>query len=161
MWEQLGAHLHVYHVRLKLYVLLAGVMKWSWKELTSSMESWRKSETLETNTSVGLDWKRSFALHLCFGSSLNSGIMDVLGKYTDAFQGPDPYAPPPYPPHVESLSTRPTCTDSVAFDTCYHLLCLYCRRDYSMELTLQPSASSPHPLDYRTRYPQLLLRGCT
>ena len=151
MWEQLGAHRHMHRVRLKLYVLLAGVMKWNWKEETRTMER-LKWEALDTNTSVGLDWKRSLALHLCFGSDLNSHIVDVLGKYTDAFQGTDPpYAPPPYPPHVECQSTRLTCTNSVSFDTCYHLLCLFCQCDYSMELTLQPSASSPHPLDYRTR----------
>ena len=119
------------------------------------MESWNRV-TMETNTSEGLDWKRSFALHLNFGSSLNSDIMNVLSKYTDAFHGETtPYATPPYPPHVECLPKEPPCVGSVSFDTCYHLLCLFGQREYSMELVLEPSASSPHPLDYRTRYPQL------
>lgn len=148
MWEQLGAHRHIHHTRLKLYVLLAGVMKWNWKRVTQTMEG-LKRKPLETNTSEGLDWKRSLALHLCFGSNLNSHIMDILGKYTDAFQEGD--APPPYPPHVECQSKKPS-TCSIPFDTCYHLLQLYCQRDYSMELVLEPTASSPHPLDYRTRY---------
>ena len=100
----------------------------------------------------GLDWKRSFALHLCFGSRLTSPIRDVLQAYMNSLQS-DGIAPPPYPPYIEARGGGTTPhTDSLPYDTCYHLLQLYCNRDYSLELTLQPAASIPHLLDYRIRY---------
>ena len=68
-------------------------------------------------------------------------------------KGEDPYAPPPLPPYLESLPSPPDMDSGMGvFDTCYHLLRLYCSRDHSLELTLGPSASTPFQLDYRLRY---------
>ena len=148
MWEQHGAHRHIHRVRLKLYVLLAGVMKWTWKSGPPDSEEWEQ-RPMETNTSEGLDWKRSLALHLSFGSDLSSHLTDAMERYTHAFQEEDPpYAPPPCPPHMERLSPSPNMS-STSFDTCYHLLRLYSQRNYPMEHILQPTASSPSSLDYR------------
>lgn len=130
----MGAQNHIHPLRLKLYVLMAGLMTWTHRNT-------------DINTSEGLDWKRSLALHLCFGCGLSSLISDVLHKYMAGFQGNDAYAPPPFPPYVEAKG--PAATGP--FDTCYHLLQLFCSRDYSLELTLQPAASTPRLLDYRIR----------
>lgn len=135
-WGRMDVHKHVHPVRLKLYVLLAGLMTW-------------ERPPVSINTSAGLDWKRSLALHLCFGCGLSALITDVLRKYTDGFQG-DAYAPPPLPPHVEARSPEGSSSTG-SFDTCYHLLQLYCNREYSLEQTLQPAASTPRQLDYRIR----------
>lgn len=130
-WARMGAHTRIHPVRLKLYVLMAG------------LTTWRETKV---NTSEGLDWKRSLALHLCYICECNSLISQVLQKYTEGFKGDEAYAPPPFPPYVESAggSVGP-------YDTCYHLLQLYCNREYSLETTIQPAASTPHHLDYRIR----------
>jgi len=65
-----------------------------------------------------------------------------------SLQSEEAYAPPPFPPYLEA---HPTPKGDV-FDTCYHLLQLYCSRDHSLELTLGPSTSTPFQLDYRIRY---------
>lgn len=44
-----------------------------------------------------------------------------------------------------------TVTGEPVLDTCYHLLRLYCSRDYSLETTLDPAASTPYLLDFRLR----------
>lgn len=147
--------------RLKLYVLLAGVMTWDKQSVPSSLETAAERSTL-INTCEGLDWKRSVALHLTFRCGLNASISDVLHAYMDGFQGATGYAPPPYPPYVEArnlsrgtdatTSSSPyDATPSSPYDTCYHLLLLYCQCDHSLELTVQPAASTPHQLDYRIR----------
>lgn len=59
-------------------------------------------------------------------------------------------APLPLPPYMES--SRATPTSALPFDTCYHLLQLYCYRDHSLEVTFAPSGSTPFQLDYRIRY---------
>ena len=63
-------------------------------------------------------------------------------------QSEDAYAPPPLPPYLEAFPVP----EAKVFDTCYHLLQLYCSRDHSLELTLGPSTSTPFQLDYRIRY---------
>ncbi len=104
---------------------------------------------METNTSEGLDWKRSLALHLSYGSELSSHLADAMETYTEAFQAESPScAPPPFPPHVENRVTG--AFSGSRYDTCYHLLQLYCGRSYPMESILQPTASSANPIDYRT-----------
>ena len=150
MWEEHGAHHHIHPIRLKLYVLLAGVMRWTWRGSGSDdLQDW-ELQTMETNTNEGLDWKRSLALHLNFGCELNSHLVDAMDKYARAFKDEEPpYAPPPHPPHVEQQGKTPL-VGKVSFDSCYHLLRLYCERSYPMENISQPTASSSNPLDYRT-----------
>ena len=82
--------------------------------------------------------------------------------FLSSSQGEGPYAPPPLPPYLESLPSPPAARDGgvEVFDTCYHLLQLYCSRDHSLELTLGPSASTPFQLDYRLRY-EYCVRTCT
>lgn len=63
-------------------------------------------------------------------------------------QGENHYAPPPLPPYVNTSTSDDT---DVIFDTCHHLLCLYCHRGHSLEMTLDPCASTQYPLDYRIR----------
>ena len=96
-----------------------------------------------------MDWKRAFAIYLCFHSKVTSPISDVLLEYMNDFQGSVAQAPPPCPPYMEARGDTPL---SPLYDSCYHLLQLYCNRDYSMDLTLQPAGSTSHLLDYRIRY---------
>ena len=65
-------------------------------------------------------------------------------------QDDDAYAPPPLPPYLEDKHET-TPTSDQPLDTCYHMLQLYCYRDYSLEVTLAPSGSTPSQLDYRIR----------
>ena len=59
--------------RLKLYVVLAGLMVW-------------ETGTCDINVTEGLDWKRALALHLCYGCGLTASIKEVVDKFNDAFK---------------------------------------------------------------------------
>ena len=56
---------------------------------------------------------------------------------------------------MESAGLTPPTSgsyDNLTLDSCFHVLRLYCARDYSMERTLNPTTSTPFHLDFRTRY---------
>ena len=80
-----------------------------------------------------------------------SSILSVLHAYKDGFHGDDAYAPAPYPPYVEARGLA-SATPPPPYDTCYHLLELYCHREHSVELIVQPATSTSHQLDYRIRW---------
>lgn len=140
-WGKQGVQDSIHHLRLKLYVLLAGLLTWHQQS----------GEQTHVNTCEGLDWKRSLALHLNYSCKLSSSILGVLHAYKDGFHGDNAYAPPPYPPYVEARDLHANTTPPPPYDTCYHLLELYCHREHSVELIVQPAASTPHQLDYRIR----------
>ena len=140
---------YLHPVRLKLYVLLAGLMTWNRQLLPPTLDMPTSRRPAPINTCEGLDWKRSLALHLTFKCGLSASVTDVLHAYVDGFQDDEAYAPPPYPPYIEARDSETTPT--LPYDTCYHLLRLYCHGDHSLELTVQPASSTPHQLDYRIR----------
>ena len=80
-----------------------------------------------------------------------SSILSVLHTYKDGFHGDDAYAPSPYPPYAEARGLA-SATPPPPYDTCYHLLELYCHREHSVELIVQPATSTSHQLDYRIRW---------
>ena len=60
--------------RLKLYVVLAGLMVW------------RTATSCVINVCDSLDWKRALALHLCYGCGLTASVREVIDKYDNAFK---------------------------------------------------------------------------
>ena len=77
-WDREKATEFIDYDRLKLYVLLAGLMVW---EVTGV----RGVNVCET-----LDWKRALGLHLCYGCGLIAPVREVVDKYNNAFQVSSP-----------------------------------------------------------------------
>lgn len=74
-WDREKATKYIDYDRLKLYVLLAGLMVW---------------EVTGVNVCKDLDWKRALALHLCYGCGLTAPVREVINKYNKAFQVSSP-----------------------------------------------------------------------
>ena len=67
------AHLHISLPRLRIYVVLAGLMVW-------------EAYDCQVNVCQGLDWKRSLALHLWYHCQPSAPLREALGEYMQAFQ---------------------------------------------------------------------------
>ncbi|GAB1604620.1 nuclear pore complex protein Nup98-Nup96-like isoform X2 [Argonauta hians] len=128
--------------RLKIYGLLAGKMFFN-------------VGGQDINVCEHMDWKRALGLHLWYGCSQESVIVEVLKKYDDAQTGSTSfgkYARPPVPPYLENNNNNNSdinCDTVKAYDTCYHLLQLYANKAYQLEQTLSPAATTANHLDYR------------
>ena len=79
-WDRQKATEFLNYDRLKLYVLLAGLMVW---EVTGVREV---TGIRGVNVCQQLDWKRALALHLCYGCGLTASVREVVDKYNHAFQ---------------------------------------------------------------------------
>lgn len=79
-WDRENAIEFIDYDRLKLYVLLAGLMVW---EITGVREV---TGARGVNVCEKLDWKRALALHLCYGCGLTAPVREVIDKYNNAFQ---------------------------------------------------------------------------
>lgn len=83
-WEREKATEFIDYDRLKLYVLLAGLMVW---EVAGVREV---TGVRGVNVCEKLDWKRALALHLCYGCGLTAPVREVVDKYNNAFQVSSP-----------------------------------------------------------------------
>lgn len=79
-WDRQKAVEFINFDRLKLYVLLAGLMVW---EVTGIYDVTGISGI---NVCQELDWKRALGLHLCYGCGLTAPVREVVDKYNSAFQ---------------------------------------------------------------------------
>ncbi|WAQ99160.1 NUP98-like protein [Mya arenaria] len=142
---------------LKVYSLLAGQLVLTCSGMT-------------VNTCEGLDWKRALALHLWYVGQNESLIFVIFLKttksyccqadapiqeaveiYDRSFTGTGDYSSyccAPLPPYLEQEGLE-LDREGPIWDTCYHLLSLYCRRSHPLENLLNPVTSTPSQLDYR------------
>lgn len=67
------AHLHISTERMRVYTVLAGLMVW-------------EAYDCHVNVCEGLDWKRTFALHLWYHCQPSAPFRDALEEYVQAFQ---------------------------------------------------------------------------
>lgn len=74
------------------------------------------------------------------------------------FQGVniEKYSLPPYPPYIDPFSLNQEMQDNSnenenVYDTCYHLLKLYCDRSHRLDKLLMPETYTTDHLDYRLR----------
>lgn len=151
LWLERGSKAFVNKWRLRIFALLAGTLVWP-----------DRSE--ECVVTASLDWKRAFAVHLWYGCAASAEAGEGLARFEQAFTtalgdgSGAGVAAPPHPPYKEAAlvasgvmppapaSSRPPAKH---FDTCYHLLQLFCDRSHSLEHLLLPRNSVPHVMDYR------------
>lgn len=135
-WKQNGAYDYIKKNRIALYALLAGILVYE-----------------DVNCCKNLNWKQTLSLQLWYQCNPNASIQEAIREYDESFQGTGPfgkYSCPPYPMYMDDLdlSEKSKELDPV-FDTCYHILKLYCDRSYRFDLLLMPETYSTAHLDYR------------
>ncbi|KAF0310690.1 Nuclear pore complex protein Nup98-Nup96 [Amphibalanus amphitrite] len=144
-WRQVGADRHICPLRLRLYMLVAGVAVWQ----TSAGDV--------INCCDGLDWRRALAVHLWYLSPATSSVSDVVAQYDEARRVTDdlpPLAPPPLPAYI---SDHGDSGPEAPRDVCHHLLRLYCSGEGRLEELLAPASHTAQPLDHRLSW---LLMEC-
>jgi nuclear pore complex protein Nup98-Nup96 len=135
-WDEREAQKFINKNRLKIYMLLSGVLKREFKGHVHSI-----------NLLHSLNWRQVFGLYFWYTLSPTESIGECLNTYRDSFKdglADGGYAVLPYP-----LYYQPVANEEAPFDTCYHLLNLFVQRGYDLNLTFAPSGSTPHQLDYR------------
>eukprot|EP00040_Diaphanoeca_grandis_P035397 m.222497 g.222497 ORF g.222497 m.222497 type:complete len:1342 (-) comp33374_c0_seq1:51-4076(-) len=150
IWRDQGAHKFINKNRLKIFALLGGCMSWP-----------QKGDDLRFAVCRGLDWKRSFALHLWYNcppsASVNVGLAAYIGSFETGLLGPEgaKIAPPPHPTYtLHSTGVQPDSIGAAAVatppqDLSFHLLKLYADASHSLSAALIPTSITPCPLDYR------------
>lgn len=132
-WEERNIDEFINGDRLKLYVLLSGMMVW-------------KSTTHHINLCDNVKWKRSLGLHLWYYCSSTATILDAFTEYQNSFKGTntyEAYAGFPSPDYSPDAAA-----DDRTKDICYHLLALYCKRSHSLGNMLTPKTYTSNQLDY-------------
>ncbi|GBM73219.1 Nuclear pore complex protein Nup98-Nup96 [Araneus ventricosus] len=135
-WRVNGAYEFIKQNRIALYALLAGMLVYE-----------------DVNCCKNLNWKQTLSLQLWYQCNPNASVQEAVKEYDESFQGTGPYgkyAFPPYPLYMEDLDNSEKLEEfDVVFDTCYHILKLYCDRSYRFDLLLMPETYSTAHLDYR------------
>ena len=95
---------------------------------------------------------------------MDAPIQEAVEMYDRAYSGTGdypPYSRAPLPPYLECEgSASPGEGEMGVWDTCYHLLALYCRRSHPLETILNPVTSTPSQLDFRLRCALLNILKC-
>jgi hypothetical protein len=144
--------------RIKFYVLVSG-------DLTINIQN-QSSSSQTINICDNLDWKRQFSMHLWYHCLPIYSIKEVMNSYEESVN--TKICNRPYPPYIENDSsgefsskstTTPTETakNSIKnlkkstdfYDTCFHLIKLYCNDSHSIADTIEPLNHSANLLDYR------------
>ncbi|XP_025085972.1 nuclear pore complex protein Nup98-Nup96-like [Pomacea canaliculata] len=147
-WAEMKVTDFIREQRQRVYCILAGVLFWDGPS--------------PINTCYGLDWKRALALHLWYVCQPNAPISEAMKKYDGAFKRSgerSAYAAPPLPAYLEdsgSLLVSKTSEfmmeddeEEEVYDTCYHLLKLFCEKGYPLKLILNPTTITANSLDHR------------
>ncbi|CAE6428515.1 unnamed protein product [Rhizoctonia solani] len=148
--QKIDAHIDVW-VR-KIYALLAGIV--------GSVEGSKSRDPAEKCSDIvvaeSLDWKRVYGLHLWFGGSFNSPIVESLESYETACNDASLATAAPHPWYIE----RPASVDSDALrwtvsgestpkDALFEIIKLAMDDTVPLDVALYPRAFGPSPIDYR------------
>lgn len=103
-------------------------------------------QTRLINVCENLDWKRQFGIHLWYQSLPINSITDALDLYEKSVQ--NEICDRPMPSYVEeSVSISKNVSD--LYDTCFHLIKLYCNSEYPIEKIVHPLNHGSNRLDFR------------
>lgn len=102
--------------------------------------------------------KKSINVVIFSSSCIEFASFAKLWAFFFLFQGVnnEKYSLPPYPPYIDPFSMDQEMQDNSnenenVYDTCYHLLKLYCDRSYRLDKLLMPETYTTDHLDYRLR----------
>lgn len=155
--------------RLKFYVLISGNI---------TLNTLNNEEQI-LNTCDNLDWKRQFGLHLWYKCLPINSIHDALNYFEKSLTDNICAKPlPPYLEDKVSTDLSETVSflpksnqfqstniqqsglfkqfgqfkkqiQRETYDTCFHLIKLYCDDNYSIADTISPLSHNPNQLDFR------------
>jgi nuclear pore complex protein Nup98-Nup96 len=132
------------------------------------------SQSQTINICESLDWKRQFGIHLWYHSLPIHNISDALSAYEQSVSVEN--CSKPVPPYIEdSVSNSQDTSNAIVpsglnnatseqkqtttspnssslYDTCYHLIKLYCNSSHPIEHIISPLNHSGNQLDFRLRF---------
>ena len=129
---------HINYDRLKIYILLAG-------EVTFNLSN----NKTRINVCENLDWKRQFGLHLWYKHLPVENISRALESFEKSVF--DNNCRKPFPPYIENDAGKSVTNRNEFFDTCYHLIKLFCDKTHPLADIISPQSHTSNMLDIRLR----------
>jgi nuclear pore complex protein Nup98-Nup96 len=149
LWRQQRIDVHIDEGIRKVYALLAGVLDVVEGSGGSTLERCK-----DVDVFAGLDWKRTFGVHLWFAEPMDAPIAQVFESYNrqrldtpDRARGPRAwYVEHPPPPSAEHIWNLPLSLSTP--DALFSLIQLHSDPTYSLSQVFNPLSFGPSPLDY-------------
>ena len=157
-WKEQHIDAHIDESYRKIYSLLAGIVD----VLPASKSSDPVEKCRELAIAEGLDWKRTFGLHLWYGIGIDTPYVDALESYRSAKPG---IANRPLPwyreSHDRSGSVHSWNVTVQENDGLFQLISLSANPVAPLEGVLPPRSFSPSPFDSRLPWHiSILLSRC-
>ena len=137
--QRVDAHVDV-DIR-KIYALLAGIL-----DVVRGSKGTEIERCEDVDLVQGLDWKRTFGLHLWFSVPQDASIADVYRSYVRQWRESPHRVTPPNPPQATSRWRRPPPTESPP-DALLSLIRLHAEPSCSLSQILIPASFGPSPSD--------------
>ncbi|KAG1786824.1 nuclear protein 96-domain-containing protein [Suillus plorans] len=145
LWREQRIDVHIGESTRKIYALLAGILDVVEGSKASSLEHCPDVDPIK-----GLDWKRTFGLHMWFSEPMDAPISQVFESYNRSRQESPSRVAPPLPSYLEHSSEPlpfnvPTPSPS---DALFSLIRLHADPACSLSQALSPLSFGPSPGDY-------------
>ncbi|RNA23314.1 nuclear pore complex Nup98-Nup96 isoform X1 [Brachionus plicatilis] len=135
-WFESNSDRFINNERLKIYILISGELVYNISDLKNQL----------INVCENIDWKRQFGIHLWYQSLPINSITDALNLYENSVK--NNICTMPVPSYIEErVSDGQNSPD--LFDTCFHLIKLYCNSEYPIENIVLPQNHGSNQLDHR------------
>ena len=139
-WHSSETDRYINNDRFKLYILLSG-------ETTFDLSD----NKTKINICENLDWKRQFGLHLWYHHLPVENISNALSSFEKNVEAS--YCRKPYPPYIEDKAetnkSNTRANSKEYFDTCYHLIKLFCDKTHPLVEIVSPQCHTNNMLDLR------------
>jgi nuclear pore complex protein Nup98-Nup96 len=148
IWREQRIDAHIDENVRKLYALLAGIVN-----IVEGSKGAGIERCPDIDLAKGLDWKRTFGLHLWFSEPQDSSIANVYQSYSRHWKESPNRVTPPHPPY---RATSPSASESIRWrlptsnvppDALLSLIRLYAEPACSLSQILIPTSFGPSPLD--------------
>jgi nuclear pore complex protein Nup98-Nup96 len=144
LWREQRIDLHIGESTRKIYALLAGILDIVEGSKGSSLEQCPDVDPIK-----GLDWKRTFGLHLWFSEPMDAPISQVFGSYNRSRQESPFRVSPPLPSYLDSSESSPFNVPTPSpSDALFSLIRLHADPACSLSQALSPLSFGPSPGDY-------------
>lgn len=153
IWRNEGVDAHISKDHRKIYEVLSGNVTFSKGNAAKSVRD-PIDRVEDLHLSSGLDWKRSFGLHLWYGTSHSAPLSTGFESFEDASHQPG-QATPPLPPHLEKAGLGSLKLQEMVKKGDYHrdalfnLIKVYANRSFDLETALSPLGFGTAVADYR------------
>lgn len=148
IWREQKVDVHMDENIRKIYALLAGIV-----DVLKGSNGTGLERCSDLSIGKGLDWKRTFGLHLWFGESFDATIVDSLKAYEELVNNDSPHNAPPVPWYREGVTSPKSAwklpSETSPPDALFSLIKLFADPGYLLSQVLAPFSFSSSPSDYR------------